>query len=302
MSVLTELAEHFPQLYLKPETGISQSEIYRAIVRRGEQYKGDLSHFIGSPDDSLTIESTPAGEVSVVFLKQRSDFECFYRIMAARCEPIPIPPSVGATYIGGINDWSKIKAHMEEYCRMGGEDTKSEFSRFTSDSSNYKISMILLSDGPYSALSYDKTPYGEDEWKTVSLNIRRYHELTHFVCRRLYPQKRNAVWDELLADCYGLLCAVGSYQLELAQSFLGIENGAYIGGRLESYLKDSLDEEMIKEVSGLTGLLAELCPKSFNRREDNYKTVIDFENKSDEILKDFPLISAQKIETAVNKK
>ena len=125
MSVLTELAEHFPQLYLKPETGISQSEIYRAIVRRGEQYKGDLSHFIGSPDDSLTIESTPAGEVSVVFLKQRSDFECFYRIMAARCEPIPIPPSVGATYIGGINDWSKIKAHMEEYCRMGGEDTKS---------------------------------------------------------------------------------------------------------------------------------------------------------------------------------
>ena len=125
MSVLTELAEHFPQLYLKPETGISQSEIYRAIVRRGEQYKGDLSHFIGSPDDSLTIESTPAGEVSVVFLKQRSDFECFYRIMAARCEPIPIPPSVGATYIGGIHDWSKIKAHMEEYCRMGGEDTKS---------------------------------------------------------------------------------------------------------------------------------------------------------------------------------
>ena len=38
MSVLTELAEHFPQLYLKPETGMSQREIYRAIVRRGEQY------------------------------------------------------------------------------------------------------------------------------------------------------------------------------------------------------------------------------------------------------------------------
>ena len=299
MSVINDLAKRFPQIYLKPETGVSQSEIYRAIIRRGEQYEGDLDHFIGSPEDSITVESTPAGEVSVVFLKQRADFECFYRIMAAKCEPIEIPPSIGATYIGGINDWSKIHAHMEEYRRMGGEDTKSEFSRFTSDSSNYKVAMILLSDGPYSALSCDKTPYGEDEWKPVSLNIRRYHELTHFVCRRLYPQKRNAVWDELLADCFGLLCATGSYDPTLAQAFLGIENGVYIGGRLESYLKTLPYENIVNEITLLTKTMADLCPKDFVYSKDSYKTVIGFEERCDELLKDFPLILAQNIDTAV---
>ena len=33
MTVIEMLAKRFPQLYVKLETGVSQSELYRAIVR-----------------------------------------------------------------------------------------------------------------------------------------------------------------------------------------------------------------------------------------------------------------------------
>ena len=288
MSVISKLAERFPQLYLKPAKGVSQSELYRSIIRRGEQYTGDLSHFRGSDEDSITIARTPAGSVEMVFLKNREDFECFYRIMVEKCEPVPIPRSVGASYIGGINDWSKIHHHMDKYEKNGGTDTHNEFSRFTADKSNYKTSIILLSDGYYSNIGFEDTPYGNEEWMRISLEIRKYHELTHFVCRHLFPENINPIWDELLADFYGLLCAIGKYDKQLAFKFLGIRNGQYISGRLEHYVQGQISEDFVSEIVGLTDLLIDFVPIEFSREDDNFGTVISIQNKSKEFLKKYP--------------
>ena len=87
--MISELAKRFTQLYIKPEKGASQSELYRGIVRRGEKYSGELTHFIGSDEDSLTKAHTPAGTVELIYLKNREDFECFYQIMAENASRFP---------------------------------------------------------------------------------------------------------------------------------------------------------------------------------------------------------------------
>jgi len=252
--VIGALAERFPQLYLAPAEGVSQSEGYRAIVRRGERFRGSLGHFTGSPEDSFTIEHTPAGNAEILFLKNRGDFERCVQIMAHRCEPVAIPATMGASCISGINDWSKIHAHLAEYRENGGTDEDGEFARFTAVKENYKTVLIILSDGPYSGLPPHKTPYGEEEWLRLSREIRKYHELTHFVCKRLYPEKKYPLWDELLADHMGLLFAAGEYDRALALRFLGIENEAYRGGRLENYAAP--DEDTVKWVLDTTAALA----------------------------------------------
>lgn len=290
MPVIAELAERFPQLYLKPAKGVSQSEAYRGITRRGERYFGELSHFKGSAEDSLTTAHTPAGAVEIVFLKNREDFECFYQIMAEKCEPVPVLRSVGASYIGGINDWSRIHSHMEEYEKNGGRDGDEEFRRFTADKSNYKTSIILLSDGFYSNISYEDTPYGREDWLRISLDIRKYHELTHFVCRHFFPGNIEPIWDELLADFYGLLCATGGYDKELALIFLGIQNGKYTSGRLERYVEGQISEELVGEIVGLTELLVGLAPDKFSKEEDNFSTVVSIQNKAQEFLKEYPSV------------
>jgi len=288
MTTIEILARRFPQIYLRPAEGVSQSPLYRAIVRKGQSYEGELSHFITSPEDTLTMEPTPVGEVMVVFLKHRADFECFYRVMACRCEPVPVPPTMGASYVSGFNDWGKIHAHLEEYKADGGEDPDGEFQRFTATPSNYKGTMVILSDGPYSALPASRTPYSEEEWLRVSLRIRKYHELTHFVCRKLYPDKKYPVWDELLADCMGLLFATGEYDLALAQAFLGIENGSYTGGRLENYLDAPPDGKIVAQVTGVMETLARRCRGERDKGNEGYALMQILESEAEEICGEFP--------------
>ncbi len=75
----------------------------------------------------------------------------------------------------------------------------------------------------------------EEEWLAFSDTVRRWHELTHVICRRLYPGDIDSVRDELIADAVGLYAAEGRFDPELEKLFLGIRDRQYTGGRLGNY-------------------------------------------------------------------
>lgn len=47
------------------------------------------------------------------------------------------------------------------------------------------------------------------DWLQKSQVIREYHKCTHFIWRNLYPEKTDAVRDELIADAIGIYAADG---------------------------------------------------------------------------------------------
>ena len=118
------------------------------------------------------------------------------------------------------------------------EEQAAEFRRFTSVRKNYLDMLVVLSRGPYSGVSAEAAGCSEEEWLALSDTIRRYHELTHVICRRLYPDDIDVVRDELIADAVGLYAAYGYFDPEKEKLFLGIRDGQYIGGRLENYTDD----------------------------------------------------------------
>ena len=75
---------------------------------------------------------------------------------------------------------------------------------YTAVKENYLDRLVVLSRGPYSNVSASEAGCGEKEWLVLSDTIRRYHELTHVICRRLYPDDIDAVRDELIADAVGI--------------------------------------------------------------------------------------------------
>lgn len=239
------LACCFPQLLLPVCEGVSKSEAYRAAVLKGEEISGEPD-FITSPQDCLTIEHTPSGEVKVLLLQERADFEHALRALAYRCEPKEILPSVGANTISGLINWDKIRSHRQEYLAGGGLFWQQEFKRFTADKANYCDTIILLSAGPYSAVPAEAAGLPEEAWLHKSYLIRKYHELTHFVCRKQYPGQVDALLDEIVADCIGITAAFGRYDASLARMFLGLEGLQYRpGGRLEHYVKDDAFEQSV---------------------------------------------------------
>ncbi len=154
--------------------------------------------------------------------------------------------------ISGIINWEKINDHKARYIASGGTDWKEEFKRFTADRGNYRDTIILLSSGLYSAVPAKWVHMDEKDWQERSVTIRMYHELTHFICRKLFPEKKDALRDEIYADCIGLIAAFGRYNASLAKIFLGIENEitCRAGGRLEHYVPECT-EEVVRDTARL---------------------------------------------------
>ena len=232
-SILAHLAADYPQLYLNPDT--DSREAYRRVVLRGEEPEAkSLAHYRGDPADREEVMETPAGSVRVVTLGNRQDFELALRgLMAAKDGPeAVIPESQGAAMLTVFN-WPRIHAHL---ARFPEEERAAEFKRFTAVRENYVDMLVLLSRGPYSHV--DAAAVGETEaaWLEHSDTIRRFHELTHVICRRQYPGDVAPIRDELVADAVGLYATYGCFDPMLERRFLGIDDdGRYTGGRLGNY-------------------------------------------------------------------
>ena len=245
--IITILAGRYPQLLLPIGEGVRETEAYKDAVLRGKPLSGEPD-FSFSPEDRLSLEQTPAGEAEVLYLAERSDFEHAMRALAYRCEAAEILPSVGATTIRGLINWEKIRRHQQEYQEQGGENWNLEFRRFTADKRNYTDTLILLSEGEYSAVPASELGLDEKSWRESSVCIRKYHELTHFVCRALFPEDIDAVRDEILADLVGITAAFGKYDAAMARRFLGIQAGTVReGGRLRHYVEESALSEACRE-------------------------------------------------------
>ena len=255
--VFLQLGLRFPQLLLPIARQEKDTSEYREAVLRGKPVLREPA-FRGSPEDRLESVQTPVGRVDVLILGEREDFVHALRALAYRCEPAEIPDAVGASTVRGLINWEKIRAHRQRYLDAGGTDWGAEFKRFTAEKKNYLDTLILLSSGPYSALPAQALGLTEEAWREKSLMIRKYHELTHFVSRSLYPGNIDAIRDEVIADRVGLLAAFGRYDPELARQFLGIRDGSFHdGGRLSHYAEGERLPEAVKAAAKLIERSAE---------------------------------------------
>lgn len=285
-SVIETLADIYRQLFVAPGPGAGEK--YLDIVERGQEPKRrDLSHFITSDEDSITHEETPAGTVTIITLGRREDFVTFLRIMANRCEPVDIPETQGASILDGVINWRKIERHMEEFMKSPGREKDAtrawneEFRSFTAEKRNYRDTLIILSTGPYSAIPASRIGVPEDEWRALSGKIRKYHECTHFICRNLYPDKIDAVWDELVADAAGITAAFGRFDPEMEKIFLGIDRDRYTGGRLENYTEvdAELTEKVLKVLEHFSRIAAD------HSKAGPYELAVQLEEAMDVIWK-----------------
>lgn len=263
--VIEKLVERYPQLSLEPAEGLSQTPEYQSIVKRGNVPESLVHHFKTSEFDTISKVTTPAGCVEVVYLYLREDFERAVQLLAYRGEKRSLPLSMGAIAINGIVNWNRIHAHQAEYLAAGNTDWRLEFRRFTATPENYRDFLILLSEGPYSGVPCTATSWEEQEWLKKSKIIRMYHELAHFVSQRRFPDHKNALRDEVIADSIGIYEATGNYDARLAKTFLGLECETYrSGARLENYIKEAAD--LNKACSIATQLIMEIdgIQKSFS--------------------------------------
>jgi hypothetical protein len=83
--------------------------------------------------------------------------------------------------------------------------------------------LIVLHQAPYGSVPASLVPGGpsEADWLEASTNLRLEHELTHLATKRLLGEMRLNLLDELIADCMGMVAALGFFSAELFGRCLG---------------------------------------------------------------------------------
>ncbi len=243
------LREHLPQLAFPIRQGISETEPYRAATRRGVPVESipeaaglELEH----PEAmELEIYESPAGRIPLLIARRRPEFTALIQALTKRNEPVPVPDSQGALMVSGYNNWSRVAELRRAWEAQDPSERETatwteEFQRIQGRRELYQDRFILLSDGPYSAVPAADLGLEDEEWRLLSLAIRRDHECSHYFTRRLFGSMRNNALDELIADWAGLTGAIGRFRAAWFLRFLGLEDYPRFrpGARLEIYRGD----------------------------------------------------------------
>jgi anti-sigma regulatory factor (Ser/Thr protein kinase) len=246
LGVIPALTRRFVQLLFPVREGISQTAEYRAASRRGERPARESRPEFLQPDGiSLELYATVAGRIPILVAGEREDFETLVRVFSGRNEPIPVPESMGACIVTGLNNWDRVARYRQRFEAEsgGGVDEGAwlaEFQKLVPQRELYQDRFIILSTGPYSAVPGSEIGRAEAEWLQESLAIRRAHESTHYFTCRVFGSMRNNLLDEIIADFAGLHDTFAAYDGGLALRFFGLEDFPRYrpGGRLQSYLGD----------------------------------------------------------------
>lgn len=243
------LRRHLVQLRFPVAERTAESPAYQAATRRGDLAGAPTPAawpaFVDPEGVRIAVHRTAAGALPVVVARARADFELLVRALTRRNAPAPIPPAMGAVVVGGYVNWSRVAAARRGWAAArGGDDARAwrdeGFPALAADRPRFQDRVVLLSEGPYSAVSSAAIGLPEAAWRDASLVLRLEHECAHYVTRRLFGSMRNALPDELLADHAGLVAALGRYDAAHAARFLGLDDAPPVraGARLHAYRGD----------------------------------------------------------------
>ena len=236
--LLNALETALPQLRLPQREGISRSDLYKALVLRGEPLDAASIAAIGPPPHwqhpeaiRLWIAPHPCGRIPVLQTPSGSDFVQLVRALAHRGEPIQLAEGVHAQAVTGLIHWGLIH----------------QFGHHS------RARLIVLHEAPYGSVPASAVPGGlnEGQWLSASTTLRLEHELTHLATKRLLGEMRLNLLDELIADCMGMVAALGWFNADLFGRCLGIDAGrgrwiTYTAALSEKQAQQALNLVMIR--------------------------------------------------------
>ena len=224
------LQQRVPQFAIPIADGISSSEAYGNVIRKGRAFReADFPGRLRLEAPSaleLQIHEHPMGALPVLIAGTRGDFETLSRALGNRHEPMPVNPSVNAAMITGLVNWDRVNKYRAEW--------SAKLDPFTADNTwpdemgrvakatpgLFFDRLILVTRAPYGGRSAGELGIEMDDaaWQSASTALRIEHEFAHYATKRIYGTMRLNLLGELIADAMGMTHALGSFR---ARWFLG---------------------------------------------------------------------------------
>ena len=242
------LRDRLVQLRFPIEPGISESPAYLAATRRGVWPAPESRGLeLARPEElRLFLAETPVGRVPVILATTREDFVALVRALGHRNEPWPISDAVGASIIGGFNNWDPRRVAA---AGLGGQPFAGRLIPGVGGSMARDRPRARALSGPLHrarlralqrrgrrGTSASTRPSGRGAPSPSGWSTNAHTTSPAGVLGSM----RNRLADELIADYMGIVAATGSFRADWLVRFLGLERHPVYrsGGRLEAYRGD----------------------------------------------------------------
>ena len=300
LGVYETLKKYLVQFHFPIKENISQTEEYKNATLRGknpQHLKSATGLILEAPKQlKLFLYASIAGKIPVLVVENRNDFKAIIHALSCRNEPKPIPDSMGAAMIQGINNWDRLRTFQRNW---QNQPTQTAFTKtdLSNNKAFYQDKIIVLSKIPYSNVSAEMMGLTPNDWLNKSLKIRLEHECAHYFTLRHFGKMANNMHDELLADYMGICGVLPHYKSDWFLKFIGLE--AYPNfrsdGRLKNYLgKPSLSTAACK-------VLQTILKKASDNLERFDHQMHNSEEKVDRKLKLFALCHLDLVDIAADK-
>ena len=226
------LKKYLVQFQFPIQKNISQTEDYRSATLKGSSitFMQDATGLILTEPDKLKLFLHPslAGKIPVIIANNRFDFQAIVQALTYRNEPKPMPPSMGAAMIQGLNNWDRLRKAIQ------GSSQKTVLA----NKSLYQDRIIVLSRIPYSNVSAEEMNLEEEDWLDKSLSIRLEHECAHYFTLRHFGKMSNNMHDEIIADYMGICSVLPQFSAKWFLQFIGLGDYPTFmeSGRMKNYL------------------------------------------------------------------
>lgn len=246
--VFPVLQRYLPAFRFPIAEGMSQSPTYRAVTRQGKSLpvEGEGLKLQAPERLKLHLYKSLAGNIPVLEVPNSDDFASIIRALAYKNEPAHIPASMGASMLGGLNNWHRIGLLRSAWqAQNPGASWNAHFrSQILPQKMLYQDRLIVLSEKPYSGVSHLTLGLDEKTWLDHSSQIRRAHEVAHYFTKKYMGGMYIHLHDELIADYMGIKEAVNRFLPTWFLYFMGLEGNTYrAGGRMENYTTDTAMSE-----------------------------------------------------------
>lgn len=130
-----------------------------------------------------------------------------------------IAGNIPVIYAKNDNDFYEL-VQMLVYRRRGIKNIEKIGASFVFNKTN---KFIVLSYKPYSNIPAASIGLRDEEWRKLSVIIRREHECMHYFTKRFLGSSENNIHDELVADFSGIYFATGTYHSDWFLKGMGID-------------------------------------------------------------------------------
>lgn len=249
-SLLERLQLYLPHLAIPITEGVSKTEAYANVVRRGRPFHesefGSVLKLTAPTNLRLEIQAHAVGPLPVISTNQREDFVTLVRALVGRSEPLPIGDSVNAQFVSGMVNWDRMRRYQQEFLARPGINPvvwPAEMKRVASyEKWRFQDCFLILCDAAYSGTTAAQmeAQLTDRQWLDASSTLRREHEFVHYFTNRLFGLSRLHLLDELACDWQGLVQSLGEFRGEWLLTFLGLRPDGTIrtGARLTTYTGD----------------------------------------------------------------